>query len=286
MNLPVNVALVTESPSISPRELTRVAAALQKQVVRDFGPIWSVHATVSALLSLDDLPIDAWPVVVMDDIGVAGAAGVHEDRRGQPFALVQHSPSWSLTASHEILEMLGDPFGNRLVAGQSPNAAEDRRVEYLVELCDPCEAVTIAYHVNGVLVSDFITPRYEDPVAVAGVRYSFTGAITAPHQVLNGGYLSWHDPTDDHWYQEVYFGDAPEYRDLGVMTGRTGSIRSWIDRQTRVPALSEGLPADDRDVAESAGLAAAVAAAAGGRAASLRAQIRELTAAGYRAENP
>ena len=44
---------------------------------------------------------------------------------------------------------------------------------------------------NGVLVSDFYTPHYFDPMKAPGVRYSFTGKITGPRVVLRGGYLSW-----------------------------------------------------------------------------------------------
>ena len=49
-----------------------------------------------------------------------GALGIHLDKHNQPFALVTASSDkdvWSLTASHELAEMIVDPFGDRLVAG-------------------------------------------------------------------------------------------------------------------------------------------------------------------------
>jgi hypothetical protein len=91
---------------------------------------------VDAFPTLEDVPIGYWPILVQEDINTPGAAGVHLDKDGQPFALVQMSNSWSLTASHEMLEMLADPFGNRLVPGQSPKSRQGR-VEFLVEVCDP-----------------------------------------------------------------------------------------------------------------------------------------------------
>src|SRR5438105_3406730 len=136
-----HLALVweTDRPE-SHRHLTRVGAALQKQVTRDFAPIWNASATVNAFLRLDDVPIDYWPIIVMDDIGDPSAEGVHEDENHQPFALVHADDGWSLTASHECLEMLADPFGSRMVAGPSVDPkAHGSRVEYLVEVCDPCE---------------------------------------------------------------------------------------------------------------------------------------------------
>ena len=59
--------------------------------------------------------------------------------------------------------MLADPFGNRLVAGDGPNPARPGRVEFLVEVCDPCEAPALGYTVNGIRVSDFYTPEYFSP---------------------------------------------------------------------------------------------------------------------------
>src|SRR5262245_40994185 len=128
------VALVSEIRQVSPSELTRVAAALQEQATRDFGPLWGVRATVNAFARLDDVPLSAWPVLVEADIHEQGAAGVHLDQDGQPFALVQYDPAWSLTASHEVLEMLADPFGNRLQEGRSPRGGR-QQVRILVEVC-------------------------------------------------------------------------------------------------------------------------------------------------------
>jgi hypothetical protein len=175
------VALVSsiDSPDLS--ELTQVAPALQKQATRDFGPIWNVDATVDAFASFDDVPVGYWPIILTEDV----EGGVHEDKDGQPFALVQFVPqAWSLAASHECMEMLCDPSGSRLMAGQSPKNGQGR-VEFLVEICDPCEAPQVAYTVNGVTVSDFYTPHYFDPVASSSLQYSFTGAITTDQRQLN-----------------------------------------------------------------------------------------------------
>jgi hypothetical protein len=38
-------------------------------------------------------------MVIETDINTPGAAGVHEDKNGQPFALIAKSDSWSLTAA-------------------------------------------------------------------------------------------------------------------------------------------------------------------------------------------
>src|SRR5262249_17382104 len=63
----------------------------------------------------------------------------------------------------------------------------DSKLEYLVEVCDRCEDESCAYLINDILVSDFYTPRYFDPTGLASVRYSFSGKITRPRQVLKNG---------------------------------------------------------------------------------------------------
>ncbi|MBD0319925.1 MAG: hypothetical protein ICV87_06315 [Gemmatimonadetes bacterium] len=272
------VALVSEVGQISASELSRVAAALQKQAARDFAPIWEVQATVDAFARLEDVPLGYWPMIVMKDIGVDGAAGIHLDKDGQPFALIEYSNRWALTASHENLEMLADPFGNRVVAGPSlhPNQG---RVEYLVEVCDPSEDMEFGYTVNGVLVSDFYTPAYFDPVASAGVRYSFTGAITQPREVLKGGYISWHEPVSDHWWQKTFFGDQPTFRDLGRLTSFAGSIRATIDALTEHPVLVTDAPLDDPRFAAAAEAMVQIEASTDSKAAAWRMQINALLGA-------
>ena len=275
------VALVSESSSVPFSDLGAVSAALQKQTARDLQPIWEIQSTVDAFGSLEDVPPGYWPIVIRDDIHVR-AAGIHEDDSGQPFALVQASNEWSITASHENLEMLVDPFGKRLVAGQSP--MEDQgRVEFLVEVCDPSEAGSFGYTVNGVAVSDFYTPHYFDPEPNSSVRYSFTGAITEPRQVLAGGYLSWHDPVSDHWFQEVFFDDQPEFRDLGLLTAnaRQNFRRLIYDQTPRSFEVRRPVPKRAQVLTA---MRESVATARYSKAKAWRAQISELIELGNEIE--
>jgi hypothetical protein len=269
------LALVSESKLVGIGDVMRVAAALQKQASRDLAPIWNISATVDAFEKLEDVPIGYWPMIVKDDIGFSGAAGIHLDNDRQPFALITSASdldSWSLTASHESLEMLVDPFGDRLIAGDSPKEGQGR-VSFLVEVSDPSEAAEFAYTCNGILVSDFYTPKFFDPVASPSVRYSFTGAIKEPRDVLSGGYLSWVDSTTGHWWQEIWFGGVEsQFRDIGPLDATAGSLRSQIDRVTMAEtakAISAG-----RTVASAAGLTSAVAKrSTTSKAAMWRAQI-------------
>jgi hypothetical protein len=267
-----NLALISEVEGHDPGDVSRVAAALQRQATRDFAPIWDVYATVDAFPRLEDMPVGYWPMIVRDDIGFEGAAGIHLDKDGQPFALITHGDSWSLTASHEMLEMLADPGGNRLIPGQSPKP-DQGRVEFLVEVCDPSEGAEFGYTVNDILVSDFYTPRFFEPVPVEGARYSFTGVIKQPREVLPGGYISWHDPVSDHWWQQTWFGADKEYRDLGVFEATVMSLRSEIDKRTSHPELVQGLDTSDPTLQAAVVVGEQTAAAASSKASQLREQI-------------
>lgn len=271
-----NLALVSEVDGHDPSDVSRVAAALQRQATRDFGPVWQVEATVDAFPRLEDVPVGYWPMIIRDDIGQPGAAGVHLDKDGQPFALITMSDSWSLTASHEMLEMLADPFGNRLIPGHSPKRGQGR-VEFLVEVADPSEASEFGYTVNDILVSDFLTPHFYDPVFSPATRYSFTGAITKPRTILRGGYISWHDPVSDHWWQQMWFGQRKEYRDLGVFeTGAAASLRAWIDGQTDHPGIDNGLRRSDATLKAAVAAGKQTAESASSKAANWRQQVAAL----------
>lgn len=251
-----------------------VSAALQKQVTRDLGPLWEVQATVDCFDALENVPPGYWSITIRDNLPSSIGNGIHEDKAGQPFALVRAAQWWPLSASHEALEMLVDPFGRRTVAGQSPMPGQGR-VDFLLEVCDPCEAASFGYSVNGVLVSDFCTPNYFDPVTHPAVRYSFTGALKQPRQVSKGGYLSWYDPVSHHWFRASFFGPKLRFIDLGQLESSPGmNFRSFIYAKT--PEAFEArrpkaMMAKKMEVAREC-----VRAATESKAVSLRQEIQEL----------
>jgi hypothetical protein len=271
------IAIVSETNQVSAAELEKVAGALDKQAQRDLADPWGIIASVNPYSSLDDVPTDYWPVIIRDDIGYSGAAGVHLDKEGQPFALVQYDPDWSLTASHEVLEMMVDPFGNRLVAGKSPKKGQGR-VNFLVEVCDPSEDAKFGYTVNGVLVADFYFESFFDPVTSSGTRYSYSGAIQKPRDVLKGGYLSWMVPETGEWFQKIFFGTKPKYQSLGVFdAAKFTCLREFVDHNTSKP-LQQRRGAARRTLTAAAefSIPAQVDAATAGRAGRLRSQIKAL----------
>jgi hypothetical protein len=228
------VALVSLSSRISSSTVMQISAALQKQATRDLAPIWDISATVDAFDKLGQVPVGTWPIIIGGNVP-PGAGGFHTDRNGQPLAIVRDFEDLdvlSQVCSHELLEMLVDPFGSRFVPGDSPMPTQGR-VNFLVEVSDPSEAAEFGYTINNLLMSDFYTPRYFDAFQSNGTKYSFTGAITEPRQVLQGGYLSWQDPITKHFFQLRRIDTVePEFEDLGILTDTNMTPREFIDRKT------------------------------------------------------
>jgi hypothetical protein len=225
----LHIALVSLTAEVTLPQLAPVSAAIQKQVSRDFGPLWNVDATVDAFDKLEDVPVGYWHVLLQDELR-SGAAGLHKrDDNKQPFALVALTTNWTVFMSHEVLEMLVDPQGTLTRAGNSLKP-DQGRVEYLIEVCDPCQSSSFAYSVNSVMVSDFYTPHYFDPVKSNGVRYSYSGEVGGPLEVLDGGYLSWFDPQTRHLFQLEVDGTAKSIADKGEIPFASESLRAFSDR--------------------------------------------------------
>lgn len=188
------------SDGIAPGLLLALAAVLQIQVDRDLWPRWGLRASIAALPRGARPPAASWAIWIVDV--VQGASGKHLDACGVPYALVDVEGRWTVTASHELLEMLGDP-GRRTfrTAPSIDPAAGGRPVHYLVEIADPCEDEP--YLINGVQVSDFVTPAFY------GGRgpFDLLGRLSRPLEVLLGGSLSWIDPYDGHWWQKLPNGE-------------------------------------------------------------------------------
>jgi len=156
--------------------------------------------------------------------GQADFGGVHEDIKLNtgvdiPFALVGCVDSnWTVVFSHEVLELLADPWGKRMARRPKENQI------WIVEVCDPCEADNFAYDIDGVNVSDFILPAYFDDTTTS-TTLSFKGTIKKPFTIEKGGYLSYLDLKDNQWYQITWFdGSAPVTNVLSKPRG--GRIRA------------------------------------------------------------
>jgi hypothetical protein len=239
--LTIKVGLIDTTGQINPETMAAAAAALNVQVTRDLPQYWNINATVSYLPGTHAVPQGVWPVQLVKSLP-PGEGGFHMTKaHNQPYAKVIAAPDsneWTVDASHETIEMLVDPSGNRLQTSTSIEIAGGKikdgtaTYEYLVEACDPCEADDYTYTIDGVSVSDFLTPHFYDPHVIAGTRYSFTGAIKAPREILPGGYISWVNPETNE-LQQLLFVDPnapPTIKNLGSASGL--SLREFVEGKT------------------------------------------------------
>ena len=197
------VVIVDQTGVVPVAKLQQFADALQQQTDNDLAPAWDVRADISVLTVADSIPADTWPINIVNSLN--GGGGVHLDGQGQVYANVVNVANDDLlssTISHELLEMLVDPSGDRFIqAADLDPGFPGRQVSYLVEVCDPCEIYS--YVINNVKVSDFIVPSFYDPTAAG--RVDVLGALAGPlpHNVPPlGCYISWFDPQDQTWHEQ------------------------------------------------------------------------------------
>lgn len=214
--IPVVIRDFTEA--IKAKELTRTAAALQRQVNEHFGrPApqgWGCKVAVRAGGFMPSP--DEWVLGLFTQADQPGALGYH-DRTPAGLPLMKVFPAlcrqskvpWSACASHELLETLADPEINR--AAQAPDGNF-----YAMEVCDGVEADT--YEIDGVVVSNFATPQYFEPSSdTTGQKYDWLGLCKSPLENRPGGYNQFFDPQNG-WTQ-VRYNKISAYRQAVIGRG-------------------------------------------------------------------
>lgn len=239
----VDIAIINASTVCTDAEVELITQALQVQVTYDFAPIWGLGATLHFVPSGAKAPANMWWLTFLDNSDVAGALGYHDlTPAGQPIGKVfagtdkQFGSSVSVTASHELLEMLADPWINLCAFEQSTDTAGRL---WAWEVCDACESDSLAYKIasaGNTLVSDFVYPAYFSGIQVPGVRYDHMGAVKSPFQILPDGYMGFFDVTSGSGWQQALGEKAPATaarppigsRRERRMAGRTKWVRSTV----------------------------------------------------------
>jgi len=166
-------------------DLDDLIAAMQVYIDQFIVPVW---ATPAKLVKSNDFIKGAWAVVFLDDADQPGALAYHElTPDGLPISKVfvrttlQNGDLVSVSASHELVEMLVDPAINLMTTGPDPTTI------YAYESADPVEALSFA--VNGIEMSDFIYPSYFENFRKAGsVKFDQMDKVQRPFGILKDGY--------------------------------------------------------------------------------------------------
>jgi len=263
--------------ALADEEVARVLRAVNRQIEGDFAPYWSR----GAMLRLEgrstaqprvkrppDLRGDAI-IYIWDQVRVDDALGYHEaNNQGIPYGFVfteiarQLEEPWSVTLSHEALELIGDPTANVLATGPHPEDPA-KLVFHWYEMCDAVQ--TEQYAIDGVEVSNFVLPLYFTPDNEPGGRNDFlnrrgSGGPLRSFDVKPGGYVGFYDPESRSHQTYALEADSRARRRLMVKssagkTRRSVRYRSLtpkpvaryeraVHRQRIEPAASLPAPAD------------------------------------------
>lgn len=171
--------------------LDKLTAALQRCYDECFKPIWGYP--VQLYNTTKPAPSD-WQFLYLDDADAAGALGYHDlTVNGQPVSkvfvktILQAKESVSVTACHELFEMVQDPVANTWAENTDGKL-------YAYEMSDPVEEDT--FEVDGVTMSNFVTPAWFEPFKHAkGTRFDYLRKLKAPFSMTAGGYMIVRDKT-------------------------------------------------------------------------------------------
>jgi hypothetical protein len=166
-------------------DFDKLIAALQAYVDRHVAPVWG---TPAKLIKTKDFVKNAWAIVFLNDADAPGALAYHElTPDGFPLSKVFVKTTLasgnrvSVSASHELVEMLVDPAINLMSTG--PQAG----TMYAYESADTVEALT--FNVKGIPMSDFVYPSYFEVFRKRGsTRFDHMGRVKKPFEILAGGY--------------------------------------------------------------------------------------------------
>jgi hypothetical protein len=165
--------------------LNALIKAMQVYVDTFVAPVWG---TPAKLVQSQDFIPGAWAMVFLDNADQANALAYHDltpDGLPQSKVFVKTTLAAnelvSVSASHELVEMLVDPAINLMTTGP------DRKTTYAYESADPVEA--LSFKVAGIPMSNFVHPAYfEDFHQPGSVLFDHMGAVEKPFEILQGGY--------------------------------------------------------------------------------------------------
>ena len=178
-------------------EVRKVIKAVNKQLKEHFFPAWSISARLvyrAKTTAAPDKSKDA--LIILAPIDVSGALGYHDwSPEGIPFGIVDPAISaelyeaWSVTLSHEAMELALDTCCNLYAKG--PHPVTRKTVLHWLEASDACQADT--YEIDGVRVSEFLLPDYFT-TQNEGRNTTSRGFQLASFGVRPGGYVGYFDP--------------------------------------------------------------------------------------------
>src|SRR5690348_8861092 len=225
----IKVSVLNQSQSLTDDQVSQAVPALQAQVTNDFAPAWGVDADLKFVSGSQPEP-GSWALIIFDNSDQPGALGYHDlTAEGLPLGKVfagtdiQYGLQWTITASHELLEMLADPDIDLTVFVQPDD--QSGRI-YAYEVCDACEADNYGYAINGTMVSDFVYPAWFESFRTPGsTQFDQQNQIQKPFDLLPGGYIGIFDVTAGTGWTQLTAAHARHGKGTRPERARVGSRR-------------------------------------------------------------
>lgn len=213
---PLPIYVMNGSSRVSDQDVQTMVSAVAAQVQDHFAPAWQIPANpVTYMQRNAPRPASGAVLTIVDNPDQPGVLGWHTEGPndviyGYVFAgpvldnggqvLTGATYTVAATLSHEVLETIADPHVNLWTTG--PNSTVISQ-----EVCDPVE--NGSYEINGVSVSNFVTPEWFDAQAAPGASVDYLGRVSQPFQMDQGGYyvhLKAGKPS------QVFGQDVPQWR--------------------------------------------------------------------------
>lgn len=219
------IAMVNKSTIPLGVNFDNLVVALQRFADTCFTPVWGTPCRI--VKATNFLP-GAWAMVFLDDADVASALGYHDlTPDGLPISKVfvrttlSDGQRVSVTACHELTEMLVDPAINLCAEGQAG-------LIYSYETADPVEE--LEFPVMGIPMSDFVYPSWFEAFRKAGsTQFDYLKKVTRPFQILKGGYM----PIFKNGRWSQIFGSVPKSKRFGKedRRGHRSELRGVANRR-------------------------------------------------------
>jgi hypothetical protein len=205
----MRIAVINENVSeITYNDLVKAVSAIQYQVNEHFYPVHGLTAEIKPFRSLEDVPVGFYPITIKYVIRNNELDGLHNvDEKGGPFGEIKFWKRWSYTLSHEILEMIKNPFLKEFRKSKSIFNEETENPQFVEEVADATDGK--GYEIGGVEVSNFITPNWYDlydneyyiklGTRSKPVKYDYLGILTKPRQLYEGGNVAWLSITNEYF---------------------------------------------------------------------------------------
>ena len=221
------IAVINESTAIQDADVQNMIPAFGSQWNGDLNNIWGVGQAQFKFQPKGVAPAaGTWWVVFLDDSNQANALAYHDlTNEGLPISkvfvktILADKASVSVGATHEVCEMAVDPWLN--------SAYQDVQGTFWAgEVCDPVEDDQYGYEINGILVTDFVTPSWFGHKNAKG-PIDLKEHAQNQFEVLTGGYAQKFDPQKG--WQQVTGAKALGLKRAHAATGsrRERRARQW-----------------------------------------------------------